>query len=519
MPKIPKKINDLLSDEDLLDKDYRINHLYKIKDKNKNLIVFKRNEAQQHFSENKHTRNIILKSRQLGFTTDETIDSLDDMLFEPNFDALFIAHGLDPAKDIFDNKIKLAMDNLTIKELWKVDMDSARKLKVGFGDSTYSSIAVDTSGRSGTYSRLHVSEFAKLCKEFPDRAREVLEGSIPAVPTDGRVDIESTAEESNGLFYEMFWAAWDRGEPKHPTQFKAHFYNWRWDEEIGRTGTIDDLPDEFRTYQKLYKLSDREISYYYLKFVALGEHERNWATMKKEYPTTPEEAFEGSGNKFFDAEKLGLQKKIAPIEEANGFRIYRRYRFGHRYGIGADVAEGIGKDSSAIAVWDFSTPRPSIVAEYDNNLIAADMFAFEIKHIAELYERPLVAVERNNHGHSTISKLREIYPERFIYKVTDRKFGWETNLVTKPKMMLDLNTAINECWVKMRSARMISEMRRFDKEELRETKARDDQTMHFDLLTAAAIGFQMRNESAKAEKSVSQSSPGWVSSRWGRKGD
>lgn len=510
-----------LKDPRLKDKKWRMANLYKIKDKHKNLVKFRRNRAQEHFSRNRHTRNIILKSRQLGFTTDETIDCLDDMLFQPNFDALFIANGLDPAKDIFDNKIKLAMDNINekLRVMWKIDMDSARKLKVDFGNNTYSSIAVDTSGRSGTYSRLHVTEFAKLCKEFPDRAKEVLEGSIPALPTDGRGDIESTAEESNGLFYEMFWSAWDRGEPKHPTQFKAHFYNWQWDEEIEETAVIEDLPDEFRAYQKLYSLTDQEISYYYLKFIALGEHDRNWATMKKEYPTTPEEAFEGSGNKLFDSEKIGLQKKILPIEEYGGFRIYRKHKLGHRYGIGCDVAEGIGKDSSTIVVWDFTTPRPSIVAEYDSNLIAADMFAFEIRSIAEKYERPLVAVERNNHGHTTLSKLREIYPERFIYKVSDKKFGWETNLVTKPKMFLDMSTAINEHLVKIRSAKIIGEMRRFDKEELRETKARDDQTMHFDLLTAAAIGFQMRNESIRAESRVSQSSPGWVSNRWGKKSD
>jgi len=503
-----------LNDPRLKDKEWRINNLYKIKDKQKQLVTFRRNKSQQHFEDNKHTRNIILKSRQLGFTTYESIDSLDELLFNRNFDALFIAQGLEPAKDIFDNKIRLALDNIKLKEMWSVDMDSARKLKVGFGDSTYSTISVDTSGRSGTYSRLHISEFGKLCQEYPDRAREVIEGSIPAVPTNGRVDIESTAEQAHGLFYEMFWSAWDRGEPLHPTQFKAHFYNWQWDDEIETTEVITDLPNAFRSYQVLHQLTDQEISYYYLKFIALGEHERNWSTMKKEYPTTPEEAFEGSGDKFFDHEKLGLQKTYPPIREENNWRIWKDYILGHRYGIGCDVAEGIGRDSSTIVVWDFSTIRPRIVAEYANDSIAADMFAYEIRNIAHKYESPLVAVERNNHGHSTLSKLREIYPDRCIYQYKDEKFGWETNLVTKPKMMLDLSTAVNENIIKVVSGRVISEMRRYDKEELREIKKRDDQTAHFDLLTAAAIGFQMKNEQLKQEKIVSQSSPSWTQTRW-----
>ncbi len=505
----------MATDPRLLNKGWRISNLYKIKNKQKELVVFRRNRAQKHFNEHKHTRNIILKSRQLGFSTDETIDILDDVLFTRNFDALLIAQDLDQAKDLFDNKVDLAWKNFKLKQLYQADTDSARKLKVGFGDNTFSSFTVDTSGRSGTFSRLHVTEFAKLCKNFPDRAKEVLEGSIPAIPTDGRVDIESTAEQAHGLFFEMFWTAWDRGEPKHKTQFKAHFYNWQWDDEIETTDVID-VPPDFRAYQEKYKLSDKEISYYYQKFLSLGEHERNWSAMKKEYPTTPEEAFEGSGNKFFDAERLGLQKAIKPIEEVNGWRIFRKYIFGHRYGIGVDVAEGIGRDSSAIVIWDFSTIRPRVVASYDNNMIAADMLAFEIKNMAERYERPLVAVERNNHGHATLSKLREIYPERFIYKVTDVKWGWDTNLVTKPKMMLDLNTAVNEFLIKVADYKIISEMRRFDKEELREIKAREETTLHFDLLTATAIGFQMRNESIKAEKTTSQSSPSWTNTRWAK---
>lgn len=511
------KKSEINSDPRLKDKEWRMRYLYRIKDKNKQVVKFKRNKAQQDFENNKHTRNIILKSRQLGFTTLETIDALDDVLFTPNFDALFIAHGLEPAKDIFDNKIDLAWTNFKLKPFYVSDMDSARKLKVGFGDNTFSSIAVDTSGRSGTFSRLHITEFAKLCKMFPDRAKEVLDGSIPAVPTNGRVDIESTAEESNGLFFEMFWQAWDRGQPEHTTQFKAHFYNWQWDEEIETTEPIADLPSQFRAYQIKFNLTDKEISYYYLKFIALGEHERNWATMKKEYPTTPEEAFEGSGDKLFDNEKLSLQKKIDPIEEYNGVRIWKKYILGHKYGMGCDVSEGVAKDSSTIVVWDFSTPRPRIVAEYANNMIAPDMFAFEIKNLAEKYEYPLVAVERNNHGHTTLSKLREIYPERHIFEHTDGRFGWQTNLVTKPKMMYELNTAINENLVKIVSSRVISEMRRFDKEELREVKNRGETTQHFDLLVAAAIGFQMKNESSKREHTSSQSTPGWVQNKWAGK--
>jgi len=475
-----------------------MSHLYKIKNKKKKLVTFVKNKAQQHFEENRHTRNIILKSRQLGFSTFEAIDTLDDVLFNRNFDGLFIAHTLEDAKDIFDNKFSLAWENFPLKHLYLSDMDSARKLKVGFGDESYSSVSVSTSGRSGTFSRLHITELAKLAKTYPDRAKEVIEGSIPAVPTDGRVDIESTADGSDGLYYDLFWEAWERGEPKYQTQFKVHFYNWQWDEEIETTAIITDLPKEFLEYQKRYNLTDKEISYYFLKFQSLGQNERNWSTMWKEYPTTPEEAFAGSGAKLFDLEILGRQEVKTPIEQYGNFRIYEPYHLGHAYGMGCDVAEGIGRDSSTIALWDFSPIKPQIVAEYANNEIEPDMFAYEIKNLAEKYQYPLVAVERNNHGHTTLSKLSEIYPDRHIYKDGKDKMGWQTNLVSKPAMMYDINTAVNEELVDIFSRNILGEMRRYDKNDLRILKGTEE-TQHFDLLMACAIGFQMKDH-AKAPR-------------------
>ena len=99
-------------DKRLLDKEWRMSHLYKIRDKNQKLITFKHNRAQADFESKKHTRNLILKSRQLGFTTLEAIDTLDDTLFTPNQECLFIAHNLDDAKSIFRKKIRFAWENL-----------------------------------------------------------------------------------------------------------------------------------------------------------------------------------------------------------------------------------------------------------------------------------------------------------------------------------------------------------------------------------------------------------------------
>lgn len=494
---------ELTSDKRLLDKDWRINHLYKISTKDSQLIQFKRNRAQRHFAKNKHSRNIILKSRQLGFTTDEAIDSLDDTLFTRNFQSLILSYDQDSSYKIFADKIRLAWNNFPLAQLYKVDAERADSLRVDFGDGTVSTIQVKTSGRSGTFQRVHISEFGRICKEYPDRAKEIITGTIPAVPISGRIDIESTAEGEFGYFHDMFWEAWGR-EPTSPTQYKAHFYNWTWDDE--EIATVDpsiykDLPQDFLDYQQKHSLTKKQICYYFLKFLSLN---RDFHLLRQEYPTTPEEAFESSGDKLFNLE--ALEKQITKEGERYGdWTIFEPFHPSHRYAIGADVAEGIGRDSSTAVVYDFSDNV--VAATYQSNRIAPDLFAYELKTIAHKFGTCLIAPERNNHGWATLTKLKDIYPEHRIYVEKKpgidpretNKFGWHTSISTKPNMLYDLSSAINEGQIKINSRPLLQELKTYDKQDLNVVRG-DEETKHWDLVMALAIAFQMRGEATATPK-------------------
>lgn len=255
---------------------------------------------------------MILKSRQLGFTTDESVDALDDVLFNRNMECLLIAHNLEAGTNIFDKKIELAWKNipLEIRNLYKVDVSTSKTLKFEFGDGSFSSIAVDTSGRSGTFNRVHITEFADICKKYPNKVKDIIEGTIPAVPTGGRVDIESTSQGASGEFYEMYMSAMERGDPKYPTEYKAHFYNWQWDEEIPLITPEGKLPDAFRDYQNYHRLTNQEITYYYLKWLSLN---KDWNSLRKEYPTTPEEAFEAIVEGSYYGIELGRMEREGQI--------------------------------------------------------------------------------------------------------------------------------------------------------------------------------------------------------------
>ena len=71
---------------------WRLNNLYKILDADGNKITLRMNGAQKDFYSNLWYYNVILKARQLGFTTFIMIYFLDSCLFNSNHGAGVIAH-------------------------------------------------------------------------------------------------------------------------------------------------------------------------------------------------------------------------------------------------------------------------------------------------------------------------------------------------------------------------------------------------------------------------------------------
>lgn len=95
-----------------------------------------------------------------------------------------------------------------------------------------SSYRVSTGFRSGTYQRLLISEFGKICAKSPDVAREIVLGSLNTVSNDQIVAIESTAEGREGYFYEYCKKAEvDQLSGKKLTNMDFRFFFFPWYEE------------------------------------------------------------------------------------------------------------------------------------------------------------------------------------------------------------------------------------------------------------------------------------------------
>lgn len=280
------------------------------------VMPFTPNRAQRRFIVRLWHRNLILKARQLGFTTLIAILWLDHALFNANQRCGIIAQDKDAAKVIFRDKVKFGYESLPaeIKERFPLKADNADELLFEHNNS---SIRVATSMRSGTIHRLHVSEFGKICAKYPDKAQEVVTGSIPAVPTNGVLVIESTAEGREGEFYDMVQRseALDASKAKlTPKDYRFHFYAW-WQEPKYRldasTVPISIAQHEyFDTIELLMacKIDPDQRAWYVATMEAdfIGKEERMW----QEYPSTPAEAFQISteGN-YYAKDMIALRKR------------------------------------------------------------------------------------------------------------------------------------------------------------------------------------------------------------------
>ena len=255
--------------EQLSDPRWRLNNLYFITDKSGNRIQFQMNWAQESLMNDLHFCNVILKARQLGFTTFIQIFMLDQCIFNSNIRAGTIAHRLDDARLIFRDKVKYPYDNLpeALRNARPLLSDSAEELVL----ANNSSIRVGTSLRSGTLQYLHISEYGKLCAQFADKAREVRTGALNTLQAGQIVFIESTAEGKEGHFFEMCETAQAKqrmGTRLTELDFKFHFYPW-WREpsyELDPEGVVigDDLRKYFDKLESCdgIQLSDRKRAWY-----------------------------------------------------------------------------------------------------------------------------------------------------------------------------------------------------------------------------------------------------------------
>jgi hypothetical protein len=223
-----------------------------------------------------------------------------------------------------------------------------------------------------------------------------------------------------------------------------------------------------------------------------------------------------AGSPFFNRKKVeaAMEKATDPAEDIAGLFIWDKYNAAHLYGIGGDVGKGSGDDASTSVTFDYTPIPAQQVASYANNEIPADLFAYELKRHGNIFGQCLIGPEKNSeHGGSCLTTLKLIYPLDLIFQQVplDKQhenptgeLGWETTGASKFMMLDEFRTAFESGHVVINDIRILKEMRTFthtDADELGKNRI-GHFTKHFDLLIAAAIGWQMRKH-ARAKPTAS----------------
>lgn len=493
---------------------WRLNNLYKIQDEKGNLVTFRMRPAQRRLFRNMHNKNVILKARQLGFSTSIDIYLLDQALFTPHLKCGIVAQDKQAAGEIFRTKIAVPFDNLPgwLRASFTVveRRSGANGGFILFGHG--SSVGVATSFRSGTVQRLHISEHGKICAKYPAKAKELRTGTLNAVADDCIIFDESTAEGVGGDYHSICTAAIEleqAGIDLTAQDFKFHFYPWYDDPKYSAPVPAGGLRLS-KYHQEYFAAVEQRMG------ITLTAEQKQWyigkertqgEEMKQEFPSTPEEAFLTSGRRVFDPiatmraggrcitplivydidPVTGRKNKVQALRGGNKEELQRTL-MNHLlvwelpdpdedYAVGADIAEGLEHgDRSSFDIVKKSTGEQ--VAHWYGHL-DAELFAMLLAHCGHLYSGIIrrgteevtlpayIGPERNNHGHAVLQKLREIYPTGRIYteEYIDRdndeetvKLGWLTTKQSKPIVIEGMKTLLREDCDGIRWGGTITEM-------------------------------------------------------------
>lgn len=288
---------------------WRLDHLYHIVNDQGDLIPFRMNDAQRELYERLWYWNLVLKGRQQGFSTFIGLLALDQMMFREHYRAGVIAQTLPDCTKLFRMKIERPYLHLpaALREHVGLDRKNATELVLGNG----SSVQVGMSLRGDTVNLLHVSEFGKICRTSPERAREIVTGAFKTVAVGQIGIIESTAE-GEGYYKDYCYEALERkarGETLTTKDFRLHFFAW-WRKPANR---MDPAGVEIDANMALYFdklqfehgiLLDAEQRAWYVK-----ESARLKGDMHREEPSYPREAFEVAlKGAYYEAQMLAARR-------------------------------------------------------------------------------------------------------------------------------------------------------------------------------------------------------------------
>ena len=377
----------------------------KILDKRKELVPLHWNAAQADFHAKRTGRDLILKARQLGFSTYIQAEMFRRTVTSTR-STITLAH------DDTTTGLLRRMADRYYEHCRFNDIQPARRY-ANAGLTTYPELNSEAIiakagsqdvGRGATLTDFHGSEVAF----WPD-AEKIISGAMQGGNPD--VILESTPNGAQGYFYEK---CMDGGGI-----WTLHFYPWWWDAEYILDGEPIIRTDEEMVLSAKHNLSDGQIRWRRVKQRELGR------LFIQEYPEDPISCFLTSGNSYFG--------NLAGVFTAPADATWQE---GHKYSAGLDF--GQANDYTVMIVID-RTANVMVDLLRVNRLEWAEIRA-RIKQVYNKWKLPNLLAESNSIGGVNIEQMQA---DKLIVQ------PFATTNQSKADIMSDLNESLHAGGLKL----------------------------------------------------------------------
>lgn len=502
-----------------------IEQFIKIRNKKSEIVSLKLNKPQQRLYDEikrqkqlgKPVRIIILKARQMGFSTLTESVIFKDTVTHFNVNSGIVAHKDDSTNNLF-NMSKLMYECLPdeIKPSKKASNAKELVFDKENGAGLKSKIKVMTAGgdgigRSDTFNNLHISEYAFWGKNKKEQLIGLLQ-SVPNLPNT-MIIIESTA---NG--FDDYKEMWDKAVNEE-NDFVPLFIGWNELDEYSMPYDGFELNDEEKELKQLYNLTNEQISW--RRWCIKNNCDGDTEYFNQEYPICPEEAFLSTGECIFDKKIIirrieQLKQRKEPIKQGSFIydfhnntisnirwvddpkgiiKIYQEPKPNVRYGIGGDTA-GEGSDLFAGQVIENFTGHQVAVlwGKVDEDLYAKQMYC-----LGKYYNTSLLGIEANFSSYPIKELQKYRYPRQYVRekedKITGKKeksYGFKTTSFTRPVILAELVRILREEIENINDIPTLEEALTFIRNEKGRPEAQEGK--HDDLIMSLAIGYRIMEQ-------------------------
>ena len=409
---------------------------FHIADKNARTVEFVVSPPQRqalHLLEN-HKKGIILKGRQMWITTIMLIWQIRLCWMRPGVTCVVVLHTDANAVLMSDRCENLYHGNEILTDLMGITQKNAHRILFDNGSQILFTTANSPFLRSFPVNFAHFSE----ARDYDDLGATL---ASLKVASDGQIFIESTAGGEDD--FHGIWTDKD-------TDFAKQFLCWRDHPEYTRP---DPLPTPLLKIEREYitrnRLNQGEASWWVKERRGLAPHKRH--LMQQEHPSTPEEAFLLSGDRF-----IKRQVPVPPGDpktpNEHGIVVLEPFDPTCQYSIGIDPAPGSSEKGDPTAVVILNITRKTIALTQEFREPTREHEARTRRLIAE-WGDPMTVVETAAEGLGLCDYLRGAGVPMFhmisysgLNPELLPRHGWRTDVTTRPILWGEIYQAASGEW-------------------------------------------------------------------------